>query len=60
MLRVFDGLGLNSELKSSFLEMFLRKGIDLFALKLLKLIDMNFSEFLPPSGEIRCNLHPRL
>ena len=32
---------------------FFNKGIDSLALKLLKLIDMNFSQFLPPSGEIK-------
>ena len=50
---VLLGLGLNSLLNSKLLEIFFRNGIDLFAPKLLKLIEINFSQFLPPSGEIK-------
>ena len=53
MVRVLFGLGLNSLSNSKLLEIFFRNGIDLFAPKLLKLIEINFSQFLPPSGEIK-------
>ena len=53
LIAVLSGLGLNSLLNSNFREICFNNGIDLLALKLLKLIDMNFSQFLPPSGEIR-------
>ena len=58
--KVLSGLGLNSLLNSNFWEICFNNGIDLLALKLLKLIDINFSQFLPPSGEIRWSLQPRL
>ena len=60
MFNVLDGLGLNSELKSKLFEIFFSRGIDFEELKLLKLIEINLSQFLPPSGEIKCNLHPKL
>ena len=60
ILKVLFGLGLNSLSNSKLLEIFLRNGIDLFAPKLLKLIEINFLQFLPPSGEIKWSLQPRL
>ena len=60
ILNVLSGLGLNSLLNSNFWDICFKSGIDLFALKLLKLIEMNFSQFLPPSGEIKWSLQPRL